>query len=292
MENSKKSVQVVDLIYRRLEPTRPGKARKLLGSGKAKLLDEGLPLIQLQKKVFKKEDTKMDRRSIESYFKENDEVYVQNISGGVVSMSFYSGQRPEPFTLPNDRRPINLSDYMTKEIIKSSPDFRKLVMRRPPALRLLTVEQYENTIRKIAKETSKEPDDIVEEIAEKISKHRSKELEPLKEEKDSLKMDVMETPMDEGVEDNDLEIPGTADTGLNPRVLQIISQTSSLSENRMKASEVIDELGKLNLTVDEYNYVIGGCGYKTVVAWAQKRLSVLQKEQSEETTEKNDNIES
>jgi hypothetical protein len=285
MQNSKfKNIKVIDSEYNELEPTRPGKARKLLNSGKAKLLNEKIPLIQLKKIVKKQEDLKMDLRSIERYFKDNEEVYVQNISGGVVSLTFYDTDgRPEPFSLINDRRPIRLTDYIPKEIIRKSSALRKLLMRRPPVLRLLSEENYAGTITTIAKETDKTPEEVVDELSEKISNRRTKLPESAEEKKakEDLKLEVIDASEDGGPEGDDLEIPGTVDSGINPRVIQVVADCSDQATKRIKAGEALAEFKNMNLSIDDLNYIIGNCGYRTVVSWAQKEVASVEKSEED-----------
>jgi len=272
-----KDVLVTDQSWSWLESTRPGKARKLIRDGHAKLIEKEPPFIQLQRTVFKtnKEGTMVTTLvSLDKYFKENESIYVQNTSGGIVSLTFRSADgRPEPFSLPNDRRPIRLTDYVPKDMIVRSADFRKLVMRRPPAIKVLTEDEYSGKITTIAKESDKEPDAVVEEIAVKMATAQRKEI-PVS---DEFGMRVEEPGSAEEVMKasagmDDLNIPGSVEDGVNPRVQQIVANCSAQAVGRIKAADALEDLENLNLTVEDLNFVIGSCSYKTVVSWAQRKL--------------------
>ena len=297
--NDGKNIFVTDQDWAFLENTRPGKARKLVKEGDAKFISKDPPFIQLQKKVcVKKEDFKMNNlRSIDQYFRENDEVYIRNASGGVVSLTFYDQTgRVEPFTIPNEKRPIRLTDYIPKDLILKSPDFRKLIMRRPPAIILLNSEDYFNTLNKVAVESGKKPEQVVDEIQEKLFQARARlpisELVPddqkivMKDPEESsavvpeiIMRDAEELPVvpPEGGKDSDLTIPGSVNDGVHPRVLQIIGSCSKLATNRMKANDAISELDTINLTLEDLNYISSNCAYKTVQHWATKKLSDMEK---------------
>jgi hypothetical protein len=214
--------------------------------------------------------------SLDKYFRENESVYVQNTSGGIVSLTFRSADgRPEPFSLPNDRRPINLTDYVPKDMIMRSADFRKLIMRRPPAIKVLTAEEYELRINGIAKEKGQEPLAVVEDISDKISNAQKKSIPTAP---DTFGMKVEENPANDPKEDSaggadDIGIPGIADEGINPRVMQIVANCSPQAADKMKASDALDELDSLNTTLEDLNYVASNVAYKTVRDWAKSQLT-------------------
>jgi hypothetical protein len=71
---------------------------------------------------------------------------------------------------------------------------------------------------------------------------------------------------------DDLNIPGSVEDAVNPRVQQIVANCSAQAEGRIKAADALEELENLNLTADDLHYVIGSCAYKTVASWAQRKL--------------------
>lgn len=273
-----KDVLVTDQDWSFLESTREGKARKLIKSGDAKLLSKDPPFIQLKRAVFKQKGEGVmatTLMSLDKYFKENESVYVQNVAGGIVSLTFRSSDgRPEPFSLPGDRRPIRLTDYVPKEMIVRSADFRKLVMRRPPAIKVLTETEYMERIGAIAKERGKEEGVVLEEITERMAKAQRKEIPIVND----IKMKVEEPGEQEEIHEaadgvKDINIPGNVDdAGVNPRVQQIVGNCSPQAENRIKASDALEELENLNLSVGDLNFIIGNCVFKTVSQWAQRKL--------------------
>lgn len=147
---NKKSVMVIDSNDQLLSSTRPGNARKLLSRKRAVLVSEVPPAIKLKRVVdIKMGGNVMDKpvKDIAKYLRENETVYVQNVSNTQISLTFYDVTgRSEPFTIPNVRIPFCLTAYIPFSLINNSVDFRKHVQRRPARLRVLTEEEYKKEL--------------------------------------------------------------------------------------------------------------------------------------------------
>jgi hypothetical protein len=87
------------------------------------------------------------------YFKQERDVYVQNVSTMQVSMQFPVGNgQVESLLLPANVDPLNLTQMLPYEVIKRSMDLRKLVNRRPAVLVLLSEEEYMSYYQEKAEE--------------------------------------------------------------------------------------------------------------------------------------------
>ena len=271
-----KSVQVTDGDLHFLEPTRPAKARKLVDSGKAELVEKNPPMIKLNRTIDvergKKKMTTERTMSINEYFKQNEEVYIQNIFGGVVSLTFKDRDDNIPFTLPNKRVPIRLTDYIQKEIIMRSSDFRRFLMRKPPAIRLLTEEEYNKSIGRVAKETGKSEAEVIANASDAINKFQAK-AEKVTEPTKPFDPEAPKTEEDDATSGlRAIDVPGELVDGVNPRAMQIVSNCAMDAENRMTAEDALEELAVIDLDTETLNYIAGAMSYKTIRTWAQKKL--------------------
>lgn len=275
-----KTVIVTDKDWAFLKNTRPGKARILVKKGEASFVTKKPPMIQLNKTVSTDGGTKMI--TINDYFKNSDgDVFIQNISGGIVSLTFYhTDGRVEPFTLPNDRRPICLTNRIPIEMVQRSTDIRRLIQRRPPAIKLLTAEEYSKAVELISKESGKTIEQVVDDAEDKLTKAQTKiaTQESIKEdEKETVDTDVMES---KAPRINDIDIPGVVEDEVDPKVLQIIAASSPESGNRADATFTIEQLALMNLKETDFEYIIGNASWKKVIAWAQKKKKEIKKEET------------
>jgi hypothetical protein len=266
---SNKEILVTDLDWKFLPPTHDRKALNLIADGKAKLLGKDPLLLQLNRKL-DKEELKMPYRSINEYFEQNKDVYIQNVSGGVVSLSLYHEDgRVEPFSLPNDRRPICLTDHMPYNLIIQSTDIRRLVQRQPPAIKLLNRAEYEEMIGIIARETGKSTGQVISEVTEKITNAQAHVSNvaptPVYDDEVPPKIDPRT------IRQADIDIPGTTEPSVNPHVMQIIMSSSPDAPTRMTANEAIEQLALMNLTEDDLAYVAGNASLKPIIKWAEKQ---------------------
>lgn len=239
-------------------------------------------------------------RNFTEAFKEERDVYVQNLANAQVSCEFPLGEgRSEGFTFPHSRDPINLTQHIPFGAIKSSMDFRKMLSRRPPALQLLTQEEYEAFYAKRAKsrglvDTSGEPDvdaaiDAAEEKRRRTADRNMRE--PISGDQPKPIHDVAEKGTGPGgaarfgerqrAVHNDIV---SEDELINPRVLHLCNQVKSEleEEERMPAQELLEALQDIpNLSMDDYEHIRAHAYYKTVKKWAKNEMSRVIQEQDE-----------
>jgi len=274
MGGGSKDVLVTDKNWQFLESTRPGKARILVKEGKATFISEKPPMIQLNRTVdLERGGKKM--QTINEYFKgNNDEVYIQNVSGGIVSLTFKDVNGDVvPFSLPNDRRPLCLTNRIPMELIKRSTDIRALVQRTPPAIRLLTQEEYTAMLETIARESGQTVEQVINNINEKVSLAQSKIVQTSPEDARALAEDTVKKDEEGGVrvQTGDIDIPGMVEDNVDPRVMQIVASCAEDAGNRMEAKSAIEQLSLMNLTAMDLEYIKGNCAWKSVIAWAAKK---------------------
>lgn len=295
-------VLVVDSEKRFLEYTRPALARKYLKEGKAKVFSKNPFAIQLlhAKPTSSIRRKQMAVKNFTEYFKEERDVYVQNISSAQLSLEFPMGEgRVEGFTIPANRNPLNLTQHIPFDAIKRSMDFRKMLSRRPPVMILLTQKEYEAFFAKIAKSRNMmtaegEPDvdaaiDAAEERRRRTSDKNLRETvtdrapDPIHEvvEKGSGPGGAAHFGERQRVSPSEIV---AEDEIINPRILHLCNQVKAEIEEheRMPAQELLEALQEVpNLSLDDYEHIRAHGYYKSVKKWARMEASRLIQEQEE-----------
>jgi hypothetical protein len=246
-------------------------------------------------------------RNFTEYFKDDRDVFVQNISNAQVSCEFPIGNnQTEGFLFPPSRDPINLTQHIPFDAIKRSLDFRKHLGRRPPVLQLLTEEEYDGYFAKSAKsrgmtDAKGEPDvDAAIDAAEERRMRRAGRdtREFVTDRAPDPIHTVIESgsgpggvPMGLGERQRVAPIETvTEDEIINPRVLHLCNQVKAEipEEERMPAAELLQGLQDLpSLRLDDYEYIRAHAFYKTVKKWARQEASrlVVAHEDAEEAEE-------
>jgi len=315
---SKESQDVIVLDSQRkfLEYTYPGRARFLLKSGKAKVHSRSPFAIML---LYEMPVTSMRRtqvmaapRNFTEYFKEERDVYVQNLADAQVSVEFPLGNnRVEGFTFPHSRDPINLSQFIPFDGIKASMDFRKMLSRRPPALQLLDKTEYEVYFKKKAasmglqtKEGKPDVDAAIDASEEKRRRIADKSLrekvtdktpEPIHEitergsgpHGEAMFGERQRVAAKEMISEDDI---------INPRVLHLCNQVKAEipEEERLPAKDLLDAIQDIpDLKLDDLEHIRAHGCYKSVKTYAKQKMSEMSaaedKEDKEEKEEKHAN---
>jgi len=200
------------------------------------------------------------------YFKEEKDVYIQNVSPGQVSLQFGRGDDAQGYTLRRKRDPINLTNYIPFKKIAESTDFRRMLARKPALFNLLTEEQYQSYFQAKAKVDKVSVDEAIAN-AEAVANH--KVVAPVK----------TTAPADE--EENTASKVEREEDVVNPRVIHLCHQATSgeipVSE-RMKPAELLQELKDLEseFKFDDLEYVLAHIQVKAIRSWAtglQKSLT-------------------
>jgi len=293
---------VLDSEKRFLEYARPALARKYIKEGKARVFSKDPFAIQLlhPKSAASIRRKNMAVRNFTEYFREERDVYVQNISNAQLSLEFNMGEgRVEGFTIPSIRDPINLTQHIPFIAIKNSMDFRKLLSRRPPVLNLLSQEEYEAYYAKRAKargmvtaDGDPDVDAAIDMAEEKRRRTSDKTLrENVTDEKPAPIHEVIEKGTGPGGAARFGERQRVApselvseDEVISPRVLHLCNQVKAeLEENqRMPATDLLEALQEIpNLKIDDYEHIRAHGYYKTVKKWAKMEMGRLVQEQEE-----------
>ena len=271
-----KSVLVTDRDWNFLEPTRPGKARRLMDQGEAVMVSRQPPMIQMKnrkdqggsKMSGKENQSGGNLGSLSQFFKENDDIYIQNIYGGKISLQF-SDESGEILShkIPYDQRPYCLSDYIPKEYLLKSAGFRSLLMRQPQVLRLLTQEEYQTMVNRVAETVGGTAQEVANDIAAKVAGGRVAPA-PINVSLDSADG----APKDNTPVFGDTDVPGVpGEADLNPRMLQLMAESDPAAERRRDPKDVLTQLSAMTLTNDELNFVLNN-PYQLVRGWAKKQL--------------------
>lgn len=282
MENE---VIVLDSERRFLEYTHPATARRLLKDGNAVIYSKAPFAIQLTKPIERPQRTDRNEQimaqinNYTEFFKEERDIYVQNISGCQVTVSFeVSPGRSESYLFVNTKDPVNLTRFIPFQAVKSSMEFRRMLNRVPPALQLLNGTEFELYYQKAAeKQGLASPEEAMEKAEEKriaIQRH-----EPLKDAPDPIKIhEVVEDGQRPG-EKKIVQSNVTAmEEEINPRVLNLCLQVHPNIPDQQKwsAQQVLAELDSLDgLNLMDWEYLQSHGYYKSVKNLARKKVSEM-----------------
>lgn len=274
-----KDVIVLDASKRFLEYTHPAKARQLIKEAKAVVYSRSPFAIQLLRTingpvVLKSREGIMSVTNYTEFFKAERDIYVQNISNCQVSVMFEVGPgHTESHLFINSPDPINLTQRVPFTAIKSSMDFRKMLNRQPPALRLLDDTQYQAYYSQSA---AKKGLDTVDEAIEAAEIQRA-----------AIQNHVLDKPVELLTESENRvsqEEVQLEEDAISPRVLNLCLQVHpSLTEQvRLSAQSFMTELDAIGtMTLADWEYIQGHGFYKSVKNMAKKQVSELISRESE-----------
>lgn len=218
------------------------------------------------------------------FFKEERDIFVQNVSGTQVSLMFEVGAgRFQSHLFDTTNRPVNLTQYVPFAAIKNSMDFRKMIVRRPPILILMSEEQYTkyyNTMAVSEGLTTEVVDEQgnkvkVPDVAAALERAQEEQRKVLNHEPLPLDQTRNSTPSESEPLPTRNNQPIMAEDIINPRILHLCNQVKNeIPENeRMPAAELITSLKQLHgLTVDDLEYVRAHGFYTSVRKWAKTQI--------------------
>lgn len=262
------TVPVVDSDGEPLSKTHPARARKLLDKGKASVLSTDPFVIKLARNQEDKMATPVITNFTE-YFRTERDVYVQNKSNTQVSMQFeVSPGRIESVLIPRDKKPLNLTQIVPFHALKASVDLRKMINRTPPALKLLTEQEYEDYFKTVAEQAKKTPEEVIMEAQQFQRDLQDKKVftEPSQRGRKTL----------DELADERKDEPADPQDKVSARIVGLCSQVGDDVEekHRLPASSILDEVKDLDqgtpLTRADLEYLQGHGYYKSVKNWALK----------------------
>lgn len=201
-------------------------------------------------------------KNFREFFKEEKDIYIQNISNGQISLQFGKGDDTIPFKLIRKRDPIVLTNHVPFRMISESTDFRKILNRQPAVVKLLTEEEYNNHYKVKAK-----TDKIS--VDEAIATAETLRVTPKVEAPKST------APKDDAdTDDSDDKVVNEEDV-VNPRAIHLCHQASEIipAEDRMKPADLLAQLKELQdeFKIDDYEYILAHSTSKAIHTWAKSR---------------------
>jgi len=277
-----KDVLVLDNEKRFLEYIHPAAARKLLKDGVAFICIKDPFTVQIKQQYINsyKGTTGDHMKPVNNYtdfFKEERDIYVQNVSNCQVSVTFtVAPGQSESFLFTNTKDPVNLTRYIPFSAIKQSMDFRKMLNRTPQALRLLEEDDFSNYYARSAELHGLEsPEDAMV-----VAEERRRDIQTHSPTLDAPK------PM-KVTEDHDGDNLQKVDVAeeVSPRILNLCLQVHPQIPDQQKptAAVLLSELDSINgLTMLDWEYVQSHGFYKSVKNLAKKKLAELVSEADED----------
>jgi hypothetical protein len=279
-----RQVVVFDHLGTRLEPTSSANARILLREGCATLRSKDPVAITLARTANGWRRSAMQVVSWTDFFKEERDVFLQNISSTVVSMEFRDhGGVVIPIRILPTRDPVNLTEHIPFELIKRSQDFRKLVNRQPSVVIILSEAEYRAYFEKKAQQDGADP----EAVASQASKRATTFDTPSQAMLDPIPSGP--APMDANSRARTAREAARADVAqeftaeedeVHPRLLHITQQfqrdtgeDADAVMNRYSPNQCLADLQTLGALAEvDLNFILARIPYKSVRAWAQQQL--------------------
>lgn len=277
------NVIVLDADKRFLEYTHPAAARKLLKEEKAIVYSREPFAIQLSRAV---EAPDRNRRNQEmgivnftEFFKEERDIYIQNISNCQVSVSFDLGGHSESFLFPNSKDPVNLTRFIPFAAVKGSMDLRRMLNRSPQALNLLKEEEYKMYFERQSQQLGLSGPDAAIDRAEAarmaVQNHTTLPNAP-----DPIKLhEVVEDGSHMGEKKLVRSLDSVSEVDeITPRVLNLCLQVhqSVSDQSKMTAQQLLTELDSTNgLTLADWEYIQSHGYYKSVKNLARRKVAEM-----------------
>lgn len=233
-------------------------------------------------------------RNFTEYFKDEREIFVQNLSNAQVSVEFpVAPNRVEGFLFPYSRDPINLTQHFPFAVIKSSTDLRKMVNRRPAVLQVLSDEEYTAYFAQKAKQRglvdSKGKPDVEAAMDQAEESRRRTADKSTREHVTERTPDPIHEVVESGTGPGGMPHFGerarvrpsetfNEDEVINPRVLHLCNQVKAelKDEERMSAQDLLEALQQIpDLKLDDYEHIRAHSYYKTVKKWAKVETAKL-----------------
>ena len=276
-------IVVLDANQCFLEYTHPAIARKLLKQGSAVVYSRDPFAIQLSRSVDSPDRHRRNYKimaqviNFTEFFREERDIYVQNVSNCQVSVTFDVGGHSESYLFPNIKDPVNLTRFIPFAAVKGSMDLRRMLNRSPPALNLLTEEEYmmyfESKAQRLGLDSADSAISLAEQQRTAIQNHT-----PLPDAPDPVKIhEVVEDGKHLGEKKLVRPIETVhEDEEINPKVLNLCLQVhSSIPEQqKMTATQLLNELDVIpNLRLIDYEYIQSHGHYKSVRNLARKKVA-------------------
>lgn len=258
----KSKVSVLDVDNRHISFTHPAKARRLLREGKASVFSINPFIIKLkgERRVSKMKQFTRTVKSFTDYFREERDVYVQNLSNTQVSLQFGEMPNISSVLIPETRKPYNLSQHVPFRDLKNSVDLRKMINRRPPTLVLMDEQEFEKFYKDLAVRNGTTMDEEISTAYEQQIRLMSRTVRNEDEKAKSKKQDeeIEEKAEKKGV-----------DPTPNPKIVGMCVEGSGSS------ADIIDKLKMMedDLSITDLEYMHNNMTIKTVKKWVDKKLS-------------------
>lgn len=249
--------------------THPAKARKLVASGKAFILENTPFKIKLREATERTEE--MPKRVINytQLFKEEKDIYIQNVGKTQVSIGFeVAPGRTDSVCLPRTRKPFNLTSRIPWAAIKGSMDLRILLNRRPANIALLSEEEYLEYYKNMAKQKGTTMEQEIEEAFE----HHSALMD-----RRAFTVDEDSTPktIEEARADQEAAVADDPEEQITPSVIGLMQriEPGAPAAEKLGIYELIEELEVLgdDLTSADCDY-IEAKGTAKVKKWIRERV--------------------
>jgi hypothetical protein len=280
-------VLVLDASGKTLNPCSPARARILVREREASWITDTPPTIRLNRALDRSNTmpTVPQAKTITNwteYFKDEKDIYVQNVANAQISLSFETSPgNIQGFLVPHTRDPFNLTQHIPFDAVKKSADFRRMLNRRPPALVLFDEEEYLGYYAKKAQPNGQTTEEAID-----AAERRRQSIQNKTAVKDVPNPTPIHTVISDGQRLGEHKVVtsnsvGSEDEVIHPKVLHLCHQVNPVAipddNQKMKAHELLEELQTLEgeLKLDDFEYIRAHAHWKTVKNWAKTKVAAL-----------------
>ena len=260
------NVVVLDENGQLASKTNPAMARKMLKRNEVSVVSKNPFIIQFNKTMMTSKNNGgniMERLQIQSLLSNEQTLYLQNISGGIVSIEFRNGDQLIPFRLANTREPICITDAVPFDILKKDFKFRELLNRgnigKPEWVRVFTQEQYADYLERRSAMLNTSKEEVVQRGADIHNQINHKQV-PAPDDKPTLRDEVKDT-----------SVLSEADVIL-PKILGVCQSLHPEADNKIDPIDALDIFESiLDISEDDLNYIISHSYNEIIKKWALKK---------------------
>lgn len=265
-------VVVLDQIGQIISKTKPAMARKLLKNKEAEIVFADPFVIKLTKNANMQQfgGNKMGLPvNIHGLLSKGEQpLYLQNVSGGIVSIEFRYENQIIPFRLANVREPICITDAIPWNVIKNDYKFRELLNRenvgKPKWVTIMTQPEYDAYLERRSEILNQSKEELVNRSTTAHGELNNKpDVSTTPEErKDNLRDEVK----DKDILLDDIEI-------INPKLLGTCQRLHPESDSKIDPIDALDMFESMadSFTENDFNYIISHSYNDIIKKWALKK---------------------
>ncbi len=265
-------VVVLDQIGQIISKTKPAMARKLLKNKEAEIVFADPFVIKLTKSANMQQfgGNKMGLPvNIHGLLSKGEQpLYLQNVSGGIVSIEFRYENQIIPFRLANVREPICITDAIPWNVIKNDYKFRELLNRenvgKEKWVTIMTQDEYTAYLERRSQILNRSKEELI--TRSKTAHSELNDKPDVSTTTEDRKENLINEVKDKDILLADIEI-------INPKILGTCQRLHPESDSKIDPIDALDMFESMadGFTENDFNYIISHSYNDIIKKWALKK---------------------